>query len=211
MLDDDWNMLQDYVCSITPTEFEKYCKNILLGYAEEEKLPNFTITHDTKHRTHDGTYQIDLYATFTAMSVEFKVLCECKQYKNRVNREKVVVLADKVKSLGAHKGMLLSTSDFQSGAVQYAKEHGIALIIVDDYHFEYLSHSSGQPENDEEDPFLYAEKRMPPYVAFDCTTNTDEPRKVYPTRSMIKELLIQQTEKIKELMGIDINLELPEG
>ena len=30
--------MQDYVCSITPTEFEKYCKEVLLGYAEDENL-----------------------------------------------------------------------------------------------------------------------------------------------------------------------------
>ena len=203
-------MAQNYVCSITPTEFERYCKEILLGYAEEEKLPDFTIIHDTKLTAHDGTYQIDLYATFTAMGAEFKVLCECKQYKHRVNREKVVVLADKVKSLGAHKGILLSTSDFQSGAIQYAKEHGIDLIKVEDYHFEYLSHSSGQPENDDNDPFLYAEKHAPPYVAFDCTADTDEPLKVYPSRSMIKKLLIEQNNRIKELWGIDFDIDFPE-
>ena len=202
-------MGQDYVCSISPSEFEEYCKEILLGYAEEEKLSNFSIIHDTKLTAHDGIYQIDIFASFTAMSVEFKVLCECKQYKSRVNREKIVVLADKVKSLGAHKGILLSTSDFQSGAIQYAKKHGIALIKVEDYHFEYLSHSSGLPENDD-DPFLYAEKHLPPYVAFDYTVNGDEPRKVYPTQSMIKELLIQQNKRIKEVLGIDTNIDFPE-
>lgn len=203
-------MAQDYVCSITPTEFEKYCKDILLAYAEEEKLSNFTIIHDTKLEAYDGTYQIDIYATFTAMNVEFKVLCECKQHKNRIKRDKVALLADKLKSLGAHKGILLSTNDFQSGAIHYAKEHGIALIKVEDYHFEYLSHSSGQPENEDDDPFLYAEKHMPPYVAFDYTANTDEPYKVYPTRSMIKDLLIEQNNKIKELWGIDIVVDFPE-
>lgn len=202
-------MGQNYVCSISPSEFEEYCKEILLGYAEEEKLSNFSIIHDTKLTAHDGIYQIDIFASFTAMSVEFKVLCECKQYKSRVNREKIVILADKVKSLGAHKGILLSTSDFQSGAVQYAKKHGIALIKVEDYHFEYLSHSSGPPKNDD-DPFLYAEKHLPPYVAFDYTVNGDEPRKVYPTRSMIKELLIQQNKRIKEVLGIDTNIDFPE-
>ena len=203
-------MDQNHVCSITPTEFEKYCKDILLGYAEEEKLPNFAITHNVKLPAYDGTYQIDLYATFTALGTEIKVICECKRHKNPVKRNTVADLAAKVRSLGAQKGILLSTSGFQSGAIQYAKEHGIALIKVEDYNFEYLSHSSGQPENDDDDPFLYAEKHMPPYVAFDCTTDTDEPCKVYPTRSMIKELLIQQNRQIKEIMGIDIDIDFPE-
>ena len=211
MLDDDWNMLQDYVCSITPTEFEKYCKNILLGYAEEEKLPNFTITHDTKHRTHDGTYQIDLYATFTAMSVEFKVLCECKQYKNRVNREKVVILADKVKSLGAHKGILLSTSGFQYGAVQYAKEHGIALIQIFDKDLFHHSFASGNDETDENDPFLYGYNAMPPYRAVNYTAETEMSKLVYPTRSMIRNIYSETFRLIREQYGIEIDLSDIEG
>lgn len=57
-------MDQQYVCSITPTEFEKYCLEILSGYAEEEKLKNFKITHNVKIPVEDGTYQIDVYALF---------------------------------------------------------------------------------------------------------------------------------------------------
>ena len=202
-------MDQEYVCSITPTEFEKYCLEILAGFAEEEQLCNFKITHDVRIPVEDGTYQIDVYAVFTAMGVEFKVLCECKQYSSPVGRDKVAILNDKLKSVGAHKGILLSTSGFQSGAIQYAKVHGIALIRVDDYHFEYLSHSNGQQENDDNDPFLYAEKNMPPYVAFECTTN-EEPRKIYPTTAMTKELYLEMNKKVKEVMGIDIEFDFLE-
>lgn len=202
-------MNQEYVCSITPIEFEKYCLDILAGFAEEDQLSDFTITHNVKIPAEDGTYQIDVYATFMAMGVEFKVLCECKQYTSPVNREKVVLLHDKLRSLGAHKGILLSTSGFQSGAIQYAKVHGIALIRVEDYRFEYLSHSSDKP-NDDDDPFLYAEKHMPPYVAFECTSDAVEPRKVYPSKSMIKELILEMNRQIKEKLGIDVDLDFDE-
>lgn len=198
------------ICDLTPTEFEKYCYEFLKCYAAKEKLQDFKITHDTKIKVSDGKYQIDIYAEFSAMGSRFKVLCECKKYKNRVNRDKVAILHQKLESLGAQKGILISTSDFQSGAVEYAKKHGIALIRVDDYHFEYLSHSSNKPEDDDNDPFLYAEKHMPPYVAFDCTADTEEPLKIYPTREMVKEILIEQNHKIKELLGIDVPLDFSE-
>ena len=102
---------------------------------------------------------------------------------------------------------MISTSDFQSGAVEYGKAHGITLIKAEDYHFEYLSHSSGEQQNDDNDPFLYAEQHMPPYVAFDCTADAEEPLKIYPTREMIKELLIERNRKIKEILGIDVPLD----
>lgn len=200
-------MEHKHICDLMPIEFEKYCYNFLNGYAQKEGLQDFKITHNTKLKASDGKYQIDVYAEFTAMGSRFKVLCECKKYKNRVNRDKVAILHRKLESIGAQKGILISTSDFQSGAVEYGKAHGITLIKAEDYHFEYLSHSSGQQQNDDNDPFLYAEKHMPPYVAFDCTADTEEPLKIYPTREMIKELLIEQNHKIKEVLGIDVPLD----
>ncbi len=199
-------MVHKRICDLTP----KYCYDFLNGYAQKKGLQDFKITHNTKIKASDGKYQIDVYAEFTAMGSRFKVLCECKKYKNRVNRDKVAILHRKLESIGAQKGILISTSDFQSGAIKYGKAHGITLIKAEDYHFEYLSHSSGQPQNDDNDPFLYAEKHMPPYVAFDCTTDTAEPLKIYPTREMIKGLLIEQNHKIKEILGIDVPLDFSE-
>ena len=60
-----------------------------------------------------------------------KVLIECKRYGRPVEREKVAVLADKLRALGAHKGMMFSTSGFQKGALTYAQKHGIALVKVE--------------------------------------------------------------------------------
>lgn len=198
------------ISELAPTEFEKYCYDFLRGYAEKEEMKDFKITHNTKIKASDGKYQIDVYAEFTVMGVQLKILCECKKYKNRVNRDKVAILHRKLESVGAHKGILISTSDYQRGAIEYAKVHGIALIKVDDYHFEYLSHSSGAPNNDDNDPFLYAEKHMPPYVAFDYTADTDEPLKIYPTREILKNLLIEQNRKIKEVLDIDMPLDFSE-
>lgn len=42
------------------------------------------------------------------------------------------MLHDKVRSVGAHKGMLFTTSGFQSRAIKYAKAHGIALVSIID-------------------------------------------------------------------------------
>lgn len=200
---------QNKICSISPVDFEKYCKDILLGYAEKEKLMDFSITHDVKIQANDGVYQIDLYATFRAIGVDFKVICECKRYKKRVDRDKIVILADKVKSIGAQKGILLSTSGFQSGAIRYAKQHGIALIQVFDKGCEFYSHLSGIENYEENDPFLYGEKLLSPYRAIDCTSNTDGVEGfecVYPTRSMIYDIYAEMSQLIEKLYGMKINL-----
>ena len=117
-----------FVAKISPTEFERYCYNILNSYAENENLKDFTISHNKKIESHDGIYQIDIYAEFTAINVKFRVIAECKRYTYPIEREKIVILADKVQSLGAQKGIFISTSGFQSGAITYAKEHGAQAL-----------------------------------------------------------------------------------
>ena len=76
------NPYREFVARISPTEFEVLCLEILNSYAEVEHLSNFFIQHNAHIPTDDGTYQIDVYASFTAMGVEFKVITECKRYSN---------------------------------------------------------------------------------------------------------------------------------
>ena len=198
-----------HILDLSPTEFEKHCRTFLESYAEKENLQNFKITHNKIIKTHDGKYQIDVYAEFTALGVRFKVLCECKRYKNRVNRDKVAILHQKLNSIGAQKGILISTSDFQSGALEYAKEHGIALIKAENYDFTQLSHSSGKTESDKNDPFIYAEKHFPPYCAYECTVD-DEPLRIYPSKEYVRELIIKQYQLVKEAYGVDLSINFPE-
>ena len=202
---------QDYVCSITPTEFEVFCKEVLEGYAEKEGLKDFKIDHDVKLEAYDGTYQIDVYASFFALGVEFKVICECKQYSERVERKVVAELDAKIKSLGFHKGILLSTSRFQSGAIQYAKAHGIALLHVFDHACLPCSFSGGPDAiPDENDPFMYLQKHWPPYRAIDCTTEDDFKRCVYPTREIVNKLYAEQFQLMREY-GYNVKWPIDEG
>ena len=200
-------MSNDYVLGLSPIEFEKHCYDILKGYAEEECLKDFTITHNVRIESYDGTYQIDVYAEFTALNSKFKVLCECKQYTSYVSREKVAVLHDKIKSIGAHKGILLATSDFQSGAIQYAQAHGIALIKVEDHTLENYSFSNGSGILDENDPFAYGVLHMPPVVASIYSTSNNEPQMFYPTKTMMHDLIIEQNKRVNEAYGLNIPID----
>ena len=128
---------------ITPTEFEQLIHSYLIGLGQS--LTEFKATHDTKIERYDGTYQIDVYVEFEALGALIKVLVECKRYKNKVERETVQLLNGKLQSTGAHKGMIFATSGFQTGAIQYANEHGIALIRVIEGRFTYFALSQDSP------------------------------------------------------------------
>jgi Protein of unknown function (DUF4238) len=47
-----------------------------------------------------------------------------------------------MQSVGAHKGVMFSTSGFQRGAVDFAKTHGIALVSVTEGRFMYETKSA---------------------------------------------------------------------
>lgn len=190
------------ICNITPIVFEFFCKEVLKGYDERKQLLDLIIEHDMKLKCHDGTYQIDIYAEFKVMNVVFKVICECKHHSSPIKRDFVVLLDQKVKNIGAQKGILLSTCKFQSGSIQYAKAHGIALIEVFDNVFKYYSFANGD-KLDKNDPFFYVATKYP-YRAIDCTANSEITRNIYPT-TMIEDALKDVDIIIQDLLQNDVN------
>lgn len=185
------NPYRKFVASISPTEFEVLCLDILNSYAEAESLSGFSIQHNVHIPTDDGTYQIDVYASFIAMGVEFKVITECKRYSNPVPREKVVVLSDKVRSLGAHKGIMISTCGFQSGAYEYSKKHGIALLQIIDRNVLHIMNAAN-PESEEQkreiNLILEWNRYMPKYYAKEYNSIDCPDRSIYPSFKMLEEI-----------------------
>ncbi len=115
---------------LTPEEFERTVRDIL--EKDGVRLDAFVTHHLEEVAGTDGSYTIDVTARFKALGGDFLVLVECKRHKNPIKREMVQVLHDKMRSTGAQKGMLFATTDFQSGAREYARVHGIRLVRVAD-------------------------------------------------------------------------------
>jgi restriction system protein len=113
---------------MTPEEFEQYVKDWF--DSEGIVLKSYKSIINSKVAADDGVYEIDIDITYESLGVEFRVLVECKRHSDNIKREVIQVLHQKLQSIGAHKGIVFSTSDFQSGALEYAKKHGIACITV---------------------------------------------------------------------------------
>lgn len=131
-----WPGKESYT-EITPTEFEKYVISMLEAKYLNNGVENASFTHNLTRDAHDGSYQIDGEIRFSIMGVDYITLVECKHYKGPIKREQIQILHDKIESVGAHKGIFVTTSFFQSGALLYAKEHGIALITIADGSIQY--------------------------------------------------------------------------
>lgn len=115
---------------LSPNEFELEVQRIL--NEEGMGLKDFSTAHLEKMQGTDGDYIIDITARFEALGADFLVLIECKRQSAPVEREIVQVLADKMRSINAQKGMLFSTAGFRSGAIRYAQDNHIALVYIAD-------------------------------------------------------------------------------
>jgi len=135
-----FNPTMDTHLDISPVDFEKYALRILRQ--QLQGMENCLIEHNKTIEVSDGNYQIDGYIEFSLMGVNYKTLVECKHYKGSIEREKVQVLFDKLRACGAQKGILISTSNFQSGAITYATQHGIALVQITESETRYHSRGS---------------------------------------------------------------------
>lgn len=116
------------VAELSPEEFERL---VLQQFERSGDVSNFEIAHREIHRADDGTYEIDLTLRFSAFDgPEYMTLIECKHHRNPIKRDLLMILNQKKESLHAHKAILCASIGFQSGALEFAREHGIATARV---------------------------------------------------------------------------------
>lgn len=184
----DINPYRELDANINPEEFELFCMDVLKAYAQKENLQNFTIKHDQKIEADDGTYQIDVIAEYNALGAKNIVLIECKKYSRSIERDVVTTLYAKLQSLGAQKGIIISTAGFQSGATQYANKHGIALWQVCDNYIKHYSASASNRVSNHISFQLEMERYLPKFFALEWDCTNDYPyNQIYPTTEMLEE------------------------
>lgn len=115
--------------TLSPEGFEQFVRELL--DQEGFKLNDYSSAHLETIAAHDGDYEFDVTARFTAFGeAAFLVVVECKRWKAPVEREQVQALEMKRQSVGAHKAMLFTTGEIRKGAVEFATAHRIALVQV---------------------------------------------------------------------------------
>lgn len=130
--------------NMTPTEFEKYVLDILEQQFTNDGVENYVFEHNVTEKTYDGNYQIDGKISFSLMGVKFITIIECKKFNYPIKRDHIVTLYNRICATGANKGIFVTTSYFQSGAIQYASKHGIALISIVDGKMQYETRSMNE-------------------------------------------------------------------
>ena len=194
----DTNPYRCLEATITPTEFEVFCLETVKAYAEREGLKDFTIKHNEKIEAHDSTYQIDVYAEYTALGCNHKVIIECKHHSGSIERPVVTDLCAKLQSIGAQKGIIISTSGFQRDAVRYAKEHGIALWQIVDSQIKHFVNSVDPKISLKIACQMEMARYLPKYFVLEWDCKIDYPyEEIYPTTQMYENARVRAIEKLK--------------
>lgn len=121
-----YNPVVDTILEMDPIEFERYSLELLKSQTKE--LSKVKIEHNKIMEADDGSYQLDGYIEFEVMGVMYKTIVECKHWKNSIGRDVIQKVYSNLCAIGAQKGIVISTSNFQAGAIRFASKHGIALI-----------------------------------------------------------------------------------
>lgn len=75
-----------------------------------------------------ATHAVDVHATFLRSGILCTWIIECKLWKSRVTKEKVLALKSILEDVGADRGIIVSEMGFQSGAQDAARGTNITLV-----------------------------------------------------------------------------------
>jgi hypothetical protein len=130
---------------MTPTEFELLTKKLFSERLKNEFGYDIPVDHEKSFTSLAGnTYKVDISYSFKLFDIDYLTLVECKYWNSSVSREKVGYFKSVLDELKAHKGVIVTTRGFQSGAITYAQSQNIALIkITNDKYFDTWSHFDG--------------------------------------------------------------------
>jgi hypothetical protein len=89
------------------------------------------ITHNAKIKGLSGyIHQIDVAYRFRIWKTEILVLVECKQYRESVGIDELLEFRARIEDIKANKGVFVTSSNFQKGAIQFAQANRIALLVI---------------------------------------------------------------------------------
>ena len=115
----------------TPTEYELAVKAVYEAILNQGNAENSEVKHNQKLVGKSGVaHQIDVLWRFRQAGVEHLVLIECKNYGGTVELGDVREFHSVVDDITGARGVMVTRVGFQSGAVDYAKYHGIGLKLL---------------------------------------------------------------------------------
>ena len=90
----------------------------------------FNVHTDLRVTGARGSHDVDVYASFERAGLAVNWIIECKQWKRPVDKSHVLTLRSIVEDVGADRGILLSESGAQSGAVGVTHKSNVYVTSI---------------------------------------------------------------------------------
>ncbi|MBO4227904.1 restriction endonuclease [Bradyrhizobium neotropicale] len=85
-----------------------------------------------------GSVNVDVLAEETLEGISQRIVCECKNWRTNVPREKVHAFRTVMQETGAHRGYTISRTGFQVGAIEAAQATNVELLTFEQLQERYF-------------------------------------------------------------------------
>lgn len=110
------------------TEYEKLTQEIYQAINSLENVKNIDVQHNVRIEGKSGCkHQVDVYWEFELMGETHRVAIECKNYSKEVSVGRVRDFFGVLYDIGDIKGIFVTKTGYQSGAIKYADYYNISL------------------------------------------------------------------------------------
>jgi hypothetical protein len=135
------------------------------------RVKDLEILHNTKIKGLSGyEHQIDAAYRFKIWKTEILVLVECKQYDRNAGIDDLLEFRSRIEDIKAHKGIFVTSSGFQSGAIRFAEANRIALLVI---------RKTASVDEDTTIGILESRRFIPPEK--ECQSLVEHLRRIYKT------------------------------
>lgn len=115
----------------TGKEYEKLTQNVFSQILNQTAVNTIDVQHDVILQGITTTHQIDVYWEFDFSGIKYRTIIQAKDWKNKVPQKEMLAFKAIIDDLpSGTKGIYVSKSGYQSGAVEVAKKHGISIYCL---------------------------------------------------------------------------------
>lgn len=112
----------------TGKHYEELVEYVYKKISEFSRTP-IKVERNIKKKGKSGLeHQIDVYYEFELNDITHKVIIECKDHKEKVEKSLVQAFKGVLDDIGNCTGIFVSRNGFQSGAIEYSKYYDIELV-----------------------------------------------------------------------------------
>ena len=110
-------------------DYERLVQQIYDGILSQEEVTNVRVQRKAKLIGKGGnTHEIDVYWEFEQAGITYRACVQAKNYASRISQEKLLAFHSVLEDIpGQPRGIFVTRTGYQKGALRYAQTHGIAV------------------------------------------------------------------------------------